>query len=258
RAGLAEEIGSLRNARVAITRGTPPTPLVYFATAMDSAQLQQVKQLAPNIRVVVGLSPAEAVRRAEEAHAADATYAKSDFLKAAKNLVWVQAHSAGVERYLAIPELRASDRIVLTNFRGAHGPAIADHAFAMLLALTRDLAFHLEGRAQGRWAPEGSKVLRPIALQGRTLLVVGLGAIGTEIARRGHGFGMRVIGLRRSDDPAPEFVERVGKPADLLAMLPEADVVALAVPLTAETQGLINARALAAMKPGSYLINVAR
>src|SRR5256885_10026330 len=128
RAGLAEEIGSLRNARVAITRGTPPTPLVYFATAMDSAQLQQVKQLAPNIRVVVGLSPAEAVRRAEEAHAADATYAKSDFLKAAKNLVWVQAHSAGVERYLAIPELRASDRIVLTNLRGAHGPAIADHA----------------------------------------------------------------------------------------------------------------------------------
>jgi len=97
-----------------------------------------------------------------------------------------------------------------------------------------------------------------VALDGRTLLVVGLGGIGTEIARRGHGFGMRVLGIRRSDDPGPDFVERVGKPDELAAFLAEADVVALAVPLTAETEGMIDATALAAMRPGGYLLNIAR
>src|SRR6185436_8335439 len=126
------------------------------------------------------------------------------------------------------------------NMRGIAGPAIADHVFAMLLALTRDLPVHLAGRAEGRWKRDGSGELRPIALKGRTLLVVGLGGIGTEIARRGHGFDMHVVGIRRGNDPAPDFVERVGKPQDLRAMLSEADVVAIAVPLTAETTGMFN------------------
>jgi phosphoglycerate dehydrogenase-like enzyme len=173
-------------------------------------------------------------------------------------LAWIQAQSAGVDRYVTIPDLRDAKRVVLTNLRGVHGPAIADHAFAMLLALTRDLPVQLAARAEGRWIREGSGVLEPIALEGRTLLVVGLGGIGTEIARRGHGFGMRVIATRRSDAPAPEFVERCGRADDLLAMLPQADVVAIAVPLTAETEHLFDARAFAAMKRGSYLINIAR
>jgi phosphoglycerate dehydrogenase-like enzyme len=128
----------------------------------------------------------------------------------------------------------------------------------MLLALTRDLPVHLAGRAQGSWNREGSGVLRPIALKDRTLLVVGLGGIGTEIARRGHGFDMHVLGIRRGDDPAPEFVERIGKPQDLVALLPQADVVAIAVPLTAETTRLFDRAAFAAMKPGSFLVNIAR
>ena len=82
--------------------------------------------------------------------------------------------------------------------------------------------------------------------------------IDTEIARRGHGFGMRVIATRRGTDPAPDFVERVGRPQDLLTLLPQADVVAIAVPLTAETTGLFDRAAFAAMKRGSFLINIAR
>jgi phosphoglycerate dehydrogenase-like enzyme len=208
--------------------------------------------------VIAGLSREEALRRAAEAHAADAAFVTPDFLRAAPNLVWVQAQSAGVERYMAVKELRDSDKIVLTNMRGIAGPVIADHAFAMLLALTRDLPVHLAGRAEGRWIREGSGKLRPIALKGRTLLVVGLGGIGTEIARRGRGFDMRVVAIRRGNDPAPDFVERVGKPQELLALLPEADVVAIAVPLTAETTGMFNREAFAAMKPGSFLVNIAR
>jgi phosphoglycerate dehydrogenase-like enzyme len=99
--------------------------------------------------------------------------------------------------------------------------------------------------------------MRPIALEGRTMLVVGLGGIGSEVAERAHGFGMRVIATRRSDAASPSWIAHVGKPGELLAMLPEADVVAICVPLTAETEHLFDKKAFAAMKPGSYLVNVA-
>jgi phosphoglycerate dehydrogenase-like enzyme len=153
--------------------------------------------------------------------------------------------------------IRDNDRVVLTNLRGVHGPAIADHVFAMLLLLSRDLRFHLANQATGTWGREGSG-RRPIALQGRTLLVVGLGGIGSEVAQRGHGFGMHVLATRRSEAPKPAFVEEVGRPEDLMALLPRADVVVACVPLTAETDHLFGPAAFAAMKQGAWFVNIAR
>ena len=254
----AEEVGSLRNARVALPRATPPERLTYFARELDESRRDDIARVAPGVELVVGLSREEALRRAGEAHGIDGSYATPEFLRAAKKLVWVQAGGAGVERYVALPEIAGAEHLVLTNMSGVAGPAIADHVFAMLLALTRDLPVHLAGRAEGAWRQEGSGVLRPIALHGKTLLVVGLGSIGTEIARRGHGFGMHVIATRRSDAPSPDFVEHVGKPEELLALVPRADVVAIALPLTDETKGLFGPEAFAAMKPGSYLANIGR
>ncbi len=257
-ASTVEDIGSLRNARVALPRDADRSPLIYFTQQLSEPQRRDVERVAPHVRVIAGLSREQALARAGEAHGVDASFATPEFLRAARNLVWVQAQSAGVERYLAVKELSDTHRIVLTNMRGIHGPAIADHVFAMLLALTRDLPVHLAGRAEGRWNREGSGVLRPIALTGRTLLVVGLGGIGGEIARRGHGFDMHVVGIRRGDDPAPDYVERVARPQELMALLPAADVVAIAVPLTAETTHMFDRAAFAAMKPGSFLVNIAR
>lgn len=257
----AEEIGSLRHARIAIPRPAKAEQrerLTYFASELDAAQQAELERLAPGLRIVTGLSREQALARATEAHACDGRYATPEFLRAAKHLAWVQASSAGVDRYLANPEFAADERVVLTNLRGVHGPAIADHVFAMLLALTRDLPVHLAARAKGEWKRDGSGELPSIALQGRTLLVVGLGGIGTEVARRAHGFGMHVIATRRGDDPAPEYVEHVGKPTELAELLPRADVVVLCVPLTAETEHLIDAAALARMQPTSYLVNIAR
>lgn len=253
-----EEIGSSRNARIAIERSAQPATLTFFADEMTKKQAEDLARLAPHVRVVTGLSREAALARAAEAQGIDARFATAEFLRAAKNLVWIQAQSAGVDRYMTIPELVANDHVLLTNMRGVTGPAIADHAFAMLLALTRDLPIHLEGRETGAWNKEGSNDLQPIALQDRTLLVVGLGGIGTEIARRGHGFGMRVIATRRTDEPAPDFVDQVGKPNELRTFLAKADVVAICVPLTNETEHLFDRAAFAAMKPQSYLINVAR
>ncbi|TAJ16759.1 MAG: D-2-hydroxyacid dehydrogenase [Planctomycetota bacterium] len=256
--GFVADEAMLRRARVAIPRDALPAKLVYFATDLADSDRAALARIAPRIEFVVGLSNEQALARASEAHAADVRYASADFIRAATNLRWVQAHSAGVDRYLSRAELVKSDRIVFTNMRGVHGPAIADHVFAGLLALTRNLPGYWQNQQRARWGnlPDGAPP--SIALHGRTLLVVGLGGIGTEIARRGHGFGMRVWATRRSDAAAPDFVERCERPDKLLELLPEVDVVAIAVPLTSDTERLFDARAFDALKPGAYLVNIAR
>jgi phosphoglycerate dehydrogenase-like enzyme len=127
------------------------------------------------------------------------------------------------------------------------------------LSLTRRLPEYRDAQLKKQWGG-GDRDGGPqaVALQGRTMLVVGIGGIGSEIAKRAHGFGMRVIATRRSDTPPEPFVERVGKPDELAAMLVEADVVAICVPLTKETEKLFDATMIGRMKKGSYLINIAR
>ena len=258
---LAEEFGSLTNAKVALKLTAPDQKLVYFTKFVAEEELAELKRIAPNLTVVTGLSKKEALARAKEAHGVDTTYASEEFLKKATNLAWVQARSAGVDRYLKNEVLMNSDQITFSNQRAIHGPAIAEHSMAMLLSLTRNLRYYSDKQHAEEWVRRSREpdptLNKPIALQGKTMFVVGLGGIGSEIAERANAFGMRVIGTRSSDKPSADYIEKVGKPGDLLKMLPEADVVALAVPLTKETKGLINAEALKAMKQGSYLINIA-
>ena len=122
---LAEELGSLRNARVAIEMPEPKIELTYFAGSISASEQEELTRLAPNVRIVTGLSQKEALKRAEEAHGIDARFANPEFLKKASNLRWVQVQSAGVDRYLSLKPLMENDKLVLTNFRGIHGPAIA-------------------------------------------------------------------------------------------------------------------------------------
>jgi phosphoglycerate dehydrogenase-like enzyme len=249
-------------AAYASVRSSPSTaqearPLTYLAGELTSDEQAELHTLAPNVRVLANLSREEALAHAAEADGTDARFLSAEFLARAPKLAYAQAMGVGVDRWMHLEPLVKNEKIVLANLRGSSGPAIAEHAFAMLLVLTRDLRFHLESQASGRWGRDGSG-MRPIALEGRTMLVVGLGGIGSEVAERAHGFGMRVIATRRSDAASPSWIAHVGKPGELLAMLPEADVVAICVPLTAETEHLFDKKAFAAMKPGSYLVNVAR
>ncbi len=138
--------------------------------------------------------------------------------------------------------------IVLTNTSRVQGPHVADQAFALLLSLTRGL----------RTTNESEPALTRTELHGKTMLVVGLGGIGNQIARRANAFGMRVraIDVKAMDRPA--FVFSLDRPGKLMELLPDADVVVLSCPLTPETRGMIGAKQLAAMKKGAFLINVAR
>ncbi|NUP94572.1 MAG: D-2-hydroxyacid dehydrogenase [Planctomycetaceae bacterium] len=251
----AGEFGSLRNTRVAIER--PQRELTYFAGALEPGELEQLAKVARNVRVVAGLSREQALERAQEADGVDARFATAEFLAKAPNVRWVQSMSAGVDRYMGVKALVDDERIVMTNQKGAYGPAIADHVFGMVLSLARDLRFYAERQQERTWARGGSDG-KAFALQGRTLLVLGLGGIGGEVAVRGHAFGMRVLATRRTEGERPAWIERVGKPEDTLELLAQSDVVVLCVPLTAETENLIDAHALAAMKPGAMLVNIAR
>ncbi|HVR30498.1 MAG TPA: D-2-hydroxyacid dehydrogenase [Thermoanaerobaculia bacterium] len=175
-------------------------------------------------------------------------------LDAAPRLRWIQTSSAGVESLVRFDRLRDST-VVLTNTRIIQGPEIADHAFALLLNLTRDMKFYNEQMAKGF---ERTTRLPLIELEGKTALVIGLGGIGTQIAQRAAAFGMRVVAIDPKDIPLHRDVEYVGRPDELDALLPQADVVFSSVPLTPESRGMLGAEQLALMKDGVYLINVSR
>jgi phosphoglycerate dehydrogenase-like enzyme len=172
----------------------------------------------------------------------------------ARGVRWVHTPSAGVDHLLAGPELAESD-IVLTNSAGAHAVPIAEFVIMYMLChvkRTRDLFRLLPENA---WDFEERQELDE--LSGKTALLIGLGAIGQEIARRASAFGVHVIGSRRN--PAPiEGVERVIGPDQWRTLLPRADFVIVASPLTAATRGMLGAAELAAMKPSAYVINIAR
>lgn len=172
----------------------------------------------------------------------------------ARCLRWMQVTGAGVNGLLTA-ELVASP-VRITNASGIHAEPITEHFFGMLLTLTRRLNRAWDQQRAARW--ESGPLRDQVGmLAGRTLGVLGVGAIGTHAARVGAAFGMRVIGLRRSPAPVPH-VERVYGPAELEPFLGEADVLLDTLPLTPATTRLLDARAFAAMKPGAIVANVGR
>jgi phosphoglycerate dehydrogenase-like enzyme len=249
-------LGSTRNSVVAIPMTGGAEELVYLSTGMSDEHLAEIAELAPNLTIVSGLDRETAVAHAGRANGVDAHLLSSAFLEAAPSLRWAQSWSAGVNRYITIPELMARDEIVLTNMKGMYGPVIAEHVFAMMLSMTRNLEFYMDAGRRGVWERGDGSAMG--ALQGRTMLVVGLGGVGSEIAIRAHAFGMRVLATARIERPAPPYVEVLGTAKDLNDLLPEADVVVLAVPLTDETRHMINRETLGMVKDGAWLVNIAR
>ena len=150
---------------------------------------------------------------------------------------------------VTIPELVERD-IVLTNMQRAFAPEIADQAMAYLLAFTRSLT-HFIRSSPTEWRVEHPPGVVFDELEGKTLLVIGLGGIGSEIARRAFGFGMRVLATDPKVLERPLFVEELHRPDAFHRLLPRADVVASAVPLTHASRRMIGEKEFAMMKRGS-------
>jgi phosphoglycerate dehydrogenase-like enzyme len=171
----------------------------------------------------------------------------------------VQSPAVGVGN-LMFPELLASP-VVITSARGIRARAMAEHVLGVTIALARRLPHAIRAQSAHRWAQD--ELEGPSAgvhtLQGARMGIVGLGAIGTEVAKIAAPFGLKISAIRRrTDQPVPEGVEEVWAPDRLLDLLAKSDVVLLAAPHTPETKQLMGRREVDAMKRGAFLINVAR
>ncbi len=175
---------------------------------------------------------------------------------AAKSLRWVQSPSSGIDRFLAIPELREGE-VILTSARGTHAACLAEHALAVILSFTRGIGRFIVQQQQHHWA---NREIRPtlVELTGRTMGIIGLGAVGQALAKRAAAFDMRIVAVDAVAVEKPAYVERVAGLDGLDALLEESDYVVVTVPYTADTRSMLDAARLALLKPTALLIGISR
>jgi len=227
---------------------------IVVSPRLPAFALASLREAVPGVEIAVLADAGPA--RAEQLAGTQAVIGlcDADTVAAAPSLHWIQTMNVGVEDCVSVPGL-AQRGIVLSNMQRTSAPPIAEHAIAMMMSLARGLPRYAVHQQAQRWQGERQHMRE---LGGKTLLVVGLGGIGTEVARRGHGLGMRVIATRNSSREGPDFVAKVGLSDELLALAAEADVVISAVPLTPDTTDLFDQAFFDAMKPGGYFINMGR
>jgi phosphoglycerate dehydrogenase-like enzyme len=176
-------------------------------------------------------------------------------VRRARGLRWVQATAAGAGEQVRAAELTAVEleRVTVTSAAGIHARPLAEFALFGLLAFTKGLPRLLADQRARSWGHY------PVAeLAGRMLLIVGLGQIGAEVARRAAAFDMRVVGLNRSGGGSWPHVDEIDGISALDRWLPEADAIVISLPLTDETTGLLDAAAIARIKPGAIFVNIGR
>ena len=196
--------------------------------------------LDPVARAEVGLIPPDADRARA-------------LLAAAPGIRWLHTISAGVERLL-VPEITERAGLVLTNNSGAYDVPIAEHVVAMLFAASKRVPAHLSAQARQEWKRD----LEHTELRGATLVILGLGSIGSELARLASGLGMRVLGVRRDASRLVPGVERVVPPEQLGDLAAEADYLAVTSALTPATRGLLSATVIGRLRPHAWIVNIAR
>jgi phosphoglycerate dehydrogenase-like enzyme len=185
-----------------------------------------------------------------EAEAMLAWGAPPGLLPRMEKLRWVQALTAGVEGWLALPDL--PPQLTLTCARGTHRESMPENILGALFHIAKPYGAIAEDQKRSQWT---RRVAMP--LNGKTLGILGLGAIGQEVARLANALGMRVIGTRRGGAALPGLAE-VLPPERTDEVLAQSDFVVLLLPATPETENFINARRLAQMKPGAWLLNFGR
>jgi len=183
-------------------------------------------------------------------------YLREEQFRHAQRLRWIHSTAAGVHQLMS-PALVASD-VLVTNSRDVQGPLVAEHALALIFALAKRLPSAMRAQARSEWAQRQIWQERPRQLAGSTLGLIGLGAIGSELARRAAALGMRVVAVREHPEKGSEPAHEVHGIAELDAVLPRCDFVVTTAPLTARTRHMFHAARLALLRPDAFLINVSR
>ena len=182
---------------------------------------------------------------------------RNEFIAQAPRLAFIQSISAGTDQYSR--DALGAAGIRVASAQGVNERAVAEHAIALILAMARQIPQARDNQAAKNWRGMIEDISkREDELGGKTLVIAGMGRIGSRLATLAKAFDMRVIAIKRDPSRGAGAADEVVGPDGLLGVLPEADFVALTCPLTSLTENLIDAKALAAMKPSAYLINVAR
>lgn len=216
--------------------------------------VQRFRRAAGDVEVIEISGPSDP--RASQLDAV-VGFCNEAMLKAAPNLRWLHNFPVGVEGCALMPDIGKYD-FILTNSQRTSGPTIAEHVIGLMMALTRGLPHHYRHQMEGNWDRNLPEEAVPLDVEGRTMLVVGLGGIGMEVAQRAAGLGMKVIATRRSGGKGPDYVEYVGRSEELHTLAARADVVVNALPLTRETQGLFDKKFFDSVKRGAFFISVGR
>ncbi len=225
----------------------------WIAAAMPDA-MKRFRRAAGDVEIVDVTGPSDP--RVAQLDAI-VSFCSPAMLKAASSLRWLHSYTVGVEQCTLLPDI-GQYKFILTNSQRTSGPTIAEHVIALMMTLTRSLHYHHRNQLEANWDRSIPADAPMFDVEGKTMLVAGLGGIGSEVAQRAAGLGMRVIATRRSGRDSPGFVEYVGQPDELLELAARADVVVNALPLTHETRHLFDRRFFDAVKPGAYFISVGR
>jgi phosphoglycerate dehydrogenase-like enzyme len=230
-----------------------PKKVVVFIDSPE--RLDKLRSVAPDVEIVAVENQEQAAAEIGDAQALLGS-CDAGLFALAPELHWVQVYSSGVER--CVPAMRDGDKL-LTNGQKIGSPALAEHAIALMMALVRGIDLFYTNQVRGAW--ERNVGLEPdefMELDGRTVLIVGLGGIGTQVAKRAHGLGMTVIATRGSRREGPDYVDYVGLSDEVIDLARRADVVINTAPLTDATRGMFDSVFFDAMKPSAYFISVGR
>ncbi len=231
---------------------TAPTLLLTHTVPPETSEelLDALRAEIPDAELLTAATPEETGDLLPAADALITGRLDADLLADAE-IEWVQALSAGVDSY---PQAALQERdIALTNASGVHAEPIGEQVLGGMLAFERGFLDAMAQKERNSWERvEGAE------LHGKTLGIVGVGAIGTRVAELGSAFGMGVLGTKRDPDTAPEAVDECFGPDGHTELCRRADHLVLACPLTPETEGLIGADELRLLDGDAVLVNVAR
>jgi phosphoglycerate dehydrogenase-like enzyme len=232
---------------------------ILISFDLPSIYVEQIRNVSPNIDVVESKDKKEALQLIEDGDILYAGFFSKELFLAAKRLKWIQTSGAGVEGFL-FPEV-VNSQVIVTNAGGVHPTPVSEHVIGMMLCFCRKLHVFIRNQTEKKWerAESWTSTEQIWELSGKTLGIIGLGRIGTEIATKAKCLGMKVIATKRDPSHTPmTSVDRLIRSADLSELLAESDFTVLSLPLTKETQGMIGEAQLKSMKRTGILINVSR
>ncbi|MBN1993784.1 MAG: D-2-hydroxyacid dehydrogenase [Anaerolineae bacterium] len=229
--------------------------LGFPAGRISDIHLEQVWAIAPDKQILVTDDRSRIEAALDDIEIAADRF-PHDLIPKARNLRWLQQWGAGADWLLRYPQVADLD-FVLTNASGVHAIPISEHIFAFLFAFARGFPLAIRAQVQREWVSYDQQK-SVFELAGKTMLLIGLGAIGSKTASVAAALGMRVLAIRRNPSLGSPGVDRVFGLDQLLEALPQADFVVITLPLTYQTKGLLGEAALRAMKSNAYLINIGR